>query len=164
KQTAQPGRTELTVEIALAVLVVPRDRMPRVRRMHPRLVHAPGVKPYLHQGRRAEEPFGAEGAFRGSALLPYFHHALAAAAPVAFERRANMAGPPAPAPAHQSEILLLYFAIAQHRVQSDQHGAAFGDQQAAGRSAIQTMDQFEHGRVRPQLSQRLDHSDGDATT
>jgi len=166
EQALQSKGLQLSVEVAVAVLLVAGNWMARVCGVDADLVRATREQAYFQKRCEiAEELHRAKLTGRFLAAGVNFHGALAADAGVCPEWRLDALPAQLPLAPHQHEVTLVEAlalagrVLAQQRVQAAQCGTTSRDQQTATGIPIEPMHQFQR-LIRSCRAKRLDHSSG----
>ena len=140
--------------------------------MHPDLVGASGKQLAFQQrpmGRqtwrtaKVQRLQAPKARGRGLPLNIHSHPALAGRREVAQQRKLHQHRPgPTPVPLHDGQVTLLHLAGGKHPMQGQKGRAPLGDDQQAGRVAVQAMSQLQELAGRTRGTQPLDETGRDA--
>src|SRR5689334_9401802 len=161
----QPSARERAVPREIAVFAVARERVPEMGEVYANLMRAPRLELGLEQRERrvVRRPGALAPEYRDRRPPPL----LDAHAPLAFARRelvqrhVDDAFRMRPRAAHEHEVALVDFAVAELPVQLGERRALLRDQQDARRLAVEAMDELEKARLRPRGAQLLDEAERD---
>src|SRR5436190_13727860 len=153
----------------IAILFVARELEPKMRQMHPDLMRASRMELCFEQAYRrvdvGPDPPPVKHSLRVLApLLLDANAALAAAGEKLGERQGDLFPRLVPLSLDQDLVALVDSPVAQRRVEPDQRGAFFGNQQNTRCIAVEPMHEFQKLCIRPSGAQLFYQTEGDAAT